>query len=61
MQFGLANTLMVFQNMMNDILREEVNTRKVVVSIDDILIFMEEESEHQDLVSWILEKLKSFI
>jgi hypothetical protein len=58
MQFGLCNALASFQNMMNKVLKEEKATGKVVIYIDDILIFTEEIEEHRKLVVQVLEKLQ---
>jgi len=38
MFFGLTNSLVTFQAMMNELLRDLVNMEKVVVFIDDIII-----------------------
>jgi RNase H-like domain found in reverse transcriptase/Reverse transcriptase (RNA-dependent DNA polymerase) len=57
MQFGLCNAPSTFQKMMNEILREVIATGKVVVYIDDILVFTDNLEEHRCLVRWILRLL----
>jgi len=39
MYFGFSNTPVTFQSMMNDILRDLIRIRLVMVYLDDILIF----------------------
>jgi len=39
MYFGFSNALVTFQSMMNDILRDLICIRLVMVYLDDILIF----------------------
>ena len=46
MQFGLCNASATFQTMMNNVLKEEIATRKVVDFVDDILIFTEDLQTH---------------
>jgi len=41
--FGLTNSLVMFQVMMNDLLRDMIKTVKVVVFIDDVMIAIETE------------------
>ena len=58
MFFGMTNSPPTFQNMMNDILKEEINRRVVIVFIDNILIFTEREEGHEEIVKEVLQKLK---
>jgi len=51
MFFGLTNSLATFQAMMNELLRDLINTGKVVVFIDDIIVGMEMEEGHDELVA----------
>ena len=39
--FGLTNSLAIFQTMMNKILWDLINTRKVASFIDDVIVGME--------------------
>jgi len=55
--FGLINSPVTFQAMMNEILRDLINTNKVVSFIDDVIIGMEGEKGHNELVKEIIEKL----
>jgi hypothetical protein len=58
MQFGLCNTPSSFQAMMNEVLKEEVPTRRVVIYVDNVLVFTETVKEHQKLIVQVLEKLR---
>jgi hypothetical protein len=58
MFFGMTNSPPTFQNMMNDILKEEIDRGVVIVFIDDILIFTEGEEGHEEIVKEVLRKLK---
>ena len=58
MFFGLTNSPATFQNMMNNLLRDLVNRGKVIVYIDDIMIFTADIKEHQQVVQEVLQILK---
>src|SRR6202048_313532 len=58
MQFGLCNAPATFQRMMNEILKEEIATGKVVCYIDDILIFTATIPEHREMTRRVLERLR---
>ena len=58
MFFGLCNSPSTFQTMMNHIFRELINEGKVVVYIDDILIFTKTMEEHQNIVRQVLELMQ---
>lgn len=58
MFFGLTNSPATFQTMMNDILRELINEGKVIVYLDDILIFTDTLEEHRLIVKRVLEILE---
>jgi hypothetical protein len=58
MFFGLTNSPATFQTMMNDILRDLINEGKVIVYLDDILIFTEDLEEHRRLVHRVLQILQ---
>jgi len=57
MFFGMTNSSATFQTMMNDIFRTLIAKGIVVVYLDDILIFMKTEEEHERAVQRVLEVL----
>jgi len=57
MFFGMTNSPATFQTMMNDIFRTLIAEGIVVVYLDDILIFMRTEEEHEQAVRRVLEVL----
>ena len=58
MFFGLCNSLSTFQMMMNEIFRDMITEGKVVIYIDDILIFTETMEEHRKIVAQVLQRLQ---
>ena len=58
MFFGLTNSLVTFQVMMNELLRDLINTGKVAAFIDDIIVGMETEEEHNEIVTEIIKMLE---
>jgi len=46
MFFGMINLSAMFQDMMNEILRDMINKEKVVVFMDDVLVETETEKGH---------------
>lgn len=54
MYFGFSNASETFQAMMNDILGDLIREGYVMVYLDDILIFGDNEREHRDLVKEVL-------
>jgi hypothetical protein len=58
MFFGLTNSPATFQSFMNHILRDLIDEGKVVVYLDDILVFTETLEEHRDTVKRVLQILK---
>ena len=56
MPFGLTNAPAVFQNLVNDLLRDMIN-KFVVVFLDDILVFSPSEDEHVNHVRAVLQRL----
>ena len=58
MFFGLCNSPATFQNMMNDILREEINEGWLLVYMDDILIFTPDRSKLNYYTRRVLRKLQ---
>ena len=56
--FGLTNLLAIFQAMMNDILRDLIDTEDVVAFMDDVLVEIEDEKKH-DEVEEILKRMET--
>jgi hypothetical protein len=57
MSFGLTNALVYFMNLMNKVFMEYLD-RFVVVFIDDILIYSKSESDHEEHLRLVLQKLR---
>jgi hypothetical protein len=58
MMFGLTNAPATFQNMMNDIFADLIMEGKVVVYLDDILIFSKDLKEHRRITRIVMERLR---
>jgi len=58
MFFGLTNLPATFQAMMNELLRDLINIGKVVVFIDDVIIEIEGEEGHDELVAEVIKRLE---
>jgi len=58
MFFGMTNSPATFQAMMNEILRDLINKGKVAVFVDDVLVGMETEEGHDEIVEEILRRLE---
>ena len=58
MFFGLINLPATFQAMMNDILRDLINTGEVAAFIDDVLVRTEEEEKHNKIVEEVLRRME---
>ena len=58
MFFGLTNSPATFQAIMNELLRYLINTGKVAVFIDDVIVGMETEEEHDELVAEVIKRLE---
>ena len=58
MFFGLTNSPATFQAMMNELLRDLINTGKVAAFIDDIIIGTETEKGHDELVAEVIRRLE---
>jgi len=56
--FGLTNLLAIFQAMMNELLRDLINTGKVAAFIDDVIIGTEGEEGHDELVAEVIKRLE---
>ena len=58
MFFRLTNSPAIFQAMMNKLLRDLINTGKVVVFIDDVIVGTETEEGHDELVVEVIKRLE---
>jgi len=58
MFFRLTNSPATFQAMMNELLRDLINTGKVVVFIDDVIVGTETEEGHDELVAEVVKRLE---
>jgi hypothetical protein len=57
MSFGLTNAPAYFINLMNKVFMEYLN-KFVVVFIDDILIYSKDDSDHEEHLRMVLQKLQ---
>jgi predicted metallopeptidase len=57
MSFGLTNAPTYFMNLMNKVFTEYLD-RFVVVFIDDILIYSKSDSDHEEHMRLVLQKLR---
>ena len=57
MFFGLTNSPVIFQTMMNEILWDLINTSKVASFIDNVIIGMEGKEGHDELVEEVVRRL----
>ena len=58
MFFGLTNSPVTFQAMMNKLLRDLINTGKVAAFINDVIIGTETEERHNEIVAEIIRRLE---
>ena len=58
MFLGVTNSLATFQTMMNELLRDLVNTGKVAVFIDNVIIGMETEEGHDEIMVEVIKRLE---
>ena len=56
--FGLTNSPATFQAMINELLRKLINIGKVAAFIDDIIVGMEMEEGHNEIVVEIIKRLE---
>jgi len=56
--FGLTNLLATFQTVMNEILRDLINTREVASFIDDVIVGTEEEEKHDKIVEEVIMRME---
>ena len=58
MFFGLTNLPATFQVMINELLQNLINTEKVAAFIDDVIIGMEMEEGHNELVAEVIRRME---
>ena len=58
MFFGLTNSLATFQAIINDLLRNIIEARDIVVFIDDVMVGTETEKGHDEIVKEVLKKME---
>jgi len=58
MFFGMTNLPATFQVMMNEILRDLINERKVAAFVNDVLVEIETEEGYDEIVEEILRRLE---
>jgi hypothetical protein len=58
MFFGLCNLPATFQAMMNKIFADLINQNKVIIYLDDILIYSKTKEEHQEITRKVLQRLR---
>ena len=58
MFFGLTNSPVTFQAMMNELLRDLINTGKVAAFIDNVIVGTETEEGHNGIVAEIIKRLE---
>jgi len=58
MFFGLTNSPATFQIMINDIIRDLIDTRDVAAFMDNILVGTEDERKHKEIVEEVLERIE---
>jgi len=56
--FGMTNSPATFQAMMNEILRDMINEGKVAAFVDNVLIGIETEKGHNEIVEEVLRRLE---
>ena len=58
MFFRLTNLLTTFQAMINELLRDLINTRRVAAFIDDVIVETEMEEGHDEIVAEVIRRLE---
>jgi len=56
--FGLTNSPAIFQAIIDELLRDLINTGKVVAFIDDMIIGTETEEGYEELVAEVIKRLE---
>ena len=57
MFFGLKNLLATFQVMMNDLFRDMIEVRDMAVFINNVIVGIETEKEHDDIMEEVLRRM----
>ena len=57
MFFGLTNSPVMFQTIINEILRNLINTGEVASFIDDVIVGIEEEKRYDEVVEEVVRRL----
>ena len=57
MFFGLTNSLVTFQAIINDLLRDIIEAGDIVVFIDNVMVGTETEEGHDDIVKEVLRRI----
>ena len=58
MFFGLTNSPATFQAMINELLRDLINTEKVAVFINDVIVGTETEEGHDEIMTEVIRRLE---
>jgi hypothetical protein len=58
MLFGLTNSPVTFQSMMNEIFERQITKGRVILYLDDILIYSDNLEDHRATVHEVLQVLK---
>jgi len=58
MFFGMTNSLATFQAIMNKILRDMINEEKVIAFVDNVLVEIEIEEGHDEIIEEVLKRLE---
>ena len=58
MFFGLTNSPATFQAIMNDILEDLIDTGDVAAFMDNVLVGMENEKKHDEIVEEVLKRME---
>jgi len=55
--FGLTNSLVTFQIIMNNLLRDMIEAEDVTEFIDNVMVRIETEEEHNNIVEEVLRRM----
>ena len=58
MYFGLTNSLVTFQTMMNDLFQDMINQKNMAIFIDNIIVATDTKKGHNELVEEVLKRLE---